>query len=406
MTAKRAVILKRIIEFYLESDEFNGIPHWQLHAEVGGNIEDINVLLEELLTEGEIVLSSGGNLNYKQYDDISRHEQLQALKNWQYAPLIIYPSEERLRDIIKHDYMDQPFTRAVSLGKPQLIPRFFEIEVLERYYQDPLFTVQNIDFWGAIREADPIDLADPGLLPSFGLAYRGSGERVLAVYLRLLSKMPAEHQQHWEEYHITEDCRIAYEYYQEAILGEQAEYRSIYEAFLAELRYINEMSMIMFNQRLFKNDHWDERPSQFRTIFRPARVNYIAFLRELGDLMLNNLNESFFKSVRLEGDKIIEPPGSIIAVFDKWLKGSIQIKCQEDFDLIFDPFKKISQVLNQPEEQIMAMEYSRQVFDLQNEWMVESYNALKMIRLLFANHPAVKDFEIPDWLFLGKVTIY
>jgi hypothetical protein len=38
--------------------------------------------------------------------------------------------------------------------------------------------------------------------------------------------------------------------------------------------------------------------------------------------------------------------------------------------------------------------------------MVESYNAIKMLRLLFANHALAKDYDMPDWLLMGKVAIY
>lgn len=208
MTTKRNVILKRIVEFYLDSPEFNGIPHWQLHAEVGGTISDINQQLEQLLEEGEIALNTLGYPNIKKYDVAPREEQLKALKNWQNERISVFPSEKHLRGVIDQEYLDQPFTRMVALGKPQLAPRYFSIGVLEQYLNDPRYIIENTEFWGSIIEAAAFEEFEPYLLPNFGLGYRENGERIIFVSLRYLAKMPAEDQMHWKSLMLPCDIRI------------------------------------------------------------------------------------------------------------------------------------------------------------------------------------------------------
>ncbi|MEN6350302.1 MAG: hypothetical protein ABFD08_13010 [Syntrophomonas sp.] len=209
MTEKRNVILKRIVEFYLDSPEFNGIPHWQLHAEVGGTISDINQQLEKLLDEGEIVLNTLGYPNIKKYDIAPGEEQVQALRNWQNERICVFPSEKLLQEIIDQDYLDQPFTRMVALGKPQLAPRYFSIAVLEQYLNDPRYMVEHTDFWGSIIEAAAFEEFEPYLLPNFGIGYRDNGERIIFVSLRYLCKMPAEDQVYWKGFMLPCDMKIA-----------------------------------------------------------------------------------------------------------------------------------------------------------------------------------------------------
>lgn len=200
MTKKRNVVLKRIVEFYFDSPEFNGIPHWQLHAEVGGAISDINQQLEQLLDEGEIILTTMGYPNIKKYDVASYQEQLQALRNWQKERICVFPSEKHLQEVIDQEYLDQPFTRLVALGKPQLVPRYFSMAVLEHYLNDPRYIVEHTDFWGSLMEAAAFEEFEPYLLPNFGLGYSNNGERVIFVCLRYLAKMPGEDQKHWKTF--------------------------------------------------------------------------------------------------------------------------------------------------------------------------------------------------------------
>ncbi|MEN6388925.1 MAG: hypothetical protein ABFD04_00795 [Syntrophomonas sp.] len=208
MNKKRNVILKRIVEFYLDSPEFNGIPHWQLHAEVGGTISDINQQLEQLLEEEEIVLNTMGYPNIKKYEVAPQEEQLRALKNWQNERISVFPSEKHLLGVIDQEYLEQPYTRMVALGKPQLVPRYFLIGVLEPYLNDPRYIVEHTDYWGSILEAAAFEEFEPYLLPNFGLGYRENGDRIIFVSLRYLSKMPAEDQLHWKGFMLHCDIRI------------------------------------------------------------------------------------------------------------------------------------------------------------------------------------------------------
>jgi len=44
------------------------------------------------------------------------------------------------------------------------------------------------------------------------------------------------------------------------------------------------------------------------------------------------------------------------------------------------------------------IKYNKEYIKEQNELIIESYESIKTIRILFANHPVVKDYKVPDWL--------
>jgi hypothetical protein len=96
VTGKKEVILKRIIEFYIDSSEFKGMPHWQLHAEVGGSIQDVNILLEELLMEKMIHIKYAGSSPANQNHERADVEEISALKNWKTHEIEVYPAKSCL----------------------------------------------------------------------------------------------------------------------------------------------------------------------------------------------------------------------------------------------------------------------------------------------------------------------
>jgi hypothetical protein len=57
--------------------------------------------------------------------------------------------------------------------------------------------------------------------------------------------------------------------------------------------------------------------------------------------MPDNLNPEFFTESKTNHDVSNESSVNSIQVFERWLKSSIQVSQQEDFELIFEPFHKI-----------------------------------------------------------------
>lgn len=66
-------------------------------------------------------------------------------------PICLYPSTAYLKD---HRNLEKfgfsHYSKKLALGEPQLKPIFFEIEVLERYYNDPRFEFELEDYSGKV----------------------------------------------------------------------------------------------------------------------------------------------------------------------------------------------------------------------------------------------------------------
>lgn len=406
-------ITNKIFDFYNNSHDFNGMPYWELEKL---HISNLDSYLLQLIGENVISVNFTINPHIKQFDFLI-DKQLEYLEKNGFSQVCFYPTEILLNKTLKTDKFDnRPFTKMLAYGKPQLMPIFFKIEILNSYVTDPRYDVEHSsDYSGMICYKSETDLEeqDQILLETFGIGYKEEHERVIVVYLRYLSDLTPEHQQRWFTYIEKSKCREVYEYYQNSILGEWAEYSSIYEAFIEELHHINNMSEKMFGKRLFIRDYKDERPEDFRTIFIPTLENYYKFVHVLDKLMSENISKEFFKGkVKLENEierkdgKIIIQPKGTIKLFEEWLKKTVKIKKEEDFDLIFKPFKMVRKLRQKPAHAINQNIYDKSYFKIQDDLIHQCYTSVRMIRLLFANHPAVKSYKVPDWLYDGKIKTF
>lgn len=166
-------------------------------------------------------------------------------------------------------------------------------------------------------------------------------------------------------------------------------------------------------KNFFLRDYKDERPENFRTIFIPTLENYHKFILVLDKLMSENISKEFFKGkvdleneiVKKDGKIIIQSKGTI-KLLEEWLRETVKIKKEEDFDLIFESFKMVRKLRQKPAHIINQNIYDKGYFRIQDDLIDKCYTSVRMIRLLFANHPAVKNYKVPDWLYDGKIKIF
>ena len=163
-------IENRIFDFFTTSGDFNGISLWSLSDEFETPIDEIVDLLKELVSEKKVSIQSSTNphiIGFQHYDIDLQIKILEDAKkivvktqkigdfvfkvpNTKF-PICLYPSKDFLnsnRDI--SDIKDSPFTLQLALAEPQLKPVFFEIEVLDRYFNDPRFNFNFKDYSGSI----------------------------------------------------------------------------------------------------------------------------------------------------------------------------------------------------------------------------------------------------------------
>lgn len=177
---------------------------------------------------------------------------------------------------------------------------------------------------------------------------------------------------------------------------------------------INNMCDKMNIPKLFKKTfkpHSNDKPDDYRTILRPTSKNFYSFIVSLEKAIVHNLNIKTFTTKGTYINTIErkyengQPKGSL-NMLSEWLKKNISTP--EDLEkLIINPLKRIRKIRQIPAHEMFSNEYDRALYKQQNEIIVNTYGAIRAIRLFFANHPLNRDIDIPEYLVTGeKIVIY
>lgn len=304
------------------------------------------------------------------------------------------------------------------MGDPQLDCRFFDLKVLEHYRNDPRYAYQTDDIQGSlsVRDkyygSDQMKEHDQVLLQQFGFGYdENVTTRVVAVLLHDLDGLTAEHQQIWKANEVTGGYFPHPDFWR-GVLGHWPERVSVFHAFIEELRQINEMSRLMERPPLFRRDFAGTgMPREFTFLIRPTLAEFNAFALLLDKLLSDNIDPAFFNGEvemetlepRGDGIMVAKPKGTITAL-KAWLEATVRFPDPSEKDAMIRRFRTVRQLRQKPAHAINENEFDQKYFRDQRELIVEAYAALRTLRLILANHPAVKGrHQVPDWLYRGEI---
>jgi len=408
-------ILKIITDYYLNSGDFNGFPLYYFDK----NYTD---LICQLIDEGKVeVLSSAFVINphIKAFRlNIDKEEQKKEVIN-NGDSVVLYPTEKYLKELNLNS--EKPFTKMLLEGQGQLKIVFFKIEILETYFQDPRYKVFWYDYRGSIVVSDEFydENLESEYIKDFGLGYHKEKlyeERVVGVFLGDLAELSLNAQLKWKANYLEnqQDYFINDGFYKNLILGEWVDEVSIYDAILDEMIIINKMCENMGIPHLFRKTyepHTFEKPEDYRIMFLPTLKNYYSFVLVLEKIIIHNINYKTFITTA----KYIKPverkdgKGNLkhsLNMMSEWLKQNISTN--EDIDkLIINPLKSIRKIRQVPAHEIYSNQYDKLLYKKQNEIILETYKAIRSIRLFFANYPGNQDIEIPEYLITGeKIRVY
>ena len=331
----------------------------------------------------------------------------------------IYPSRNHLKGVVPDTlYKDSPYSRELALGAGQLDFRAFDVSVLEFYRNDPRYFYNNNDISGWISvhdehyESEKMAKSDKALLESFGFCYSEDLDRAVAVYLRYLHDLSPEHQQIWKAKELTGNYELHPDYYRNSILGDWGTRLSIFDAFVLELVIINKMCDAMAKPHLFRKSFENSRPREFGFLLRPTLSEFNAFVHLLDKMMSDNIDKHFFEydveleeeEVRKDGKIIVKTKGTI-RLLQEWFEKHFYPEDDSPLERIFATFKKVRNIRQKPAHSIKENEFDQEYFKQQRLLMKEAYNAIRTIRLIFANHPrvAASSPAIHPFLYEGKI---
>ena len=73
---------------------------------------------------------------------------------------------------------------------------------------------------------------------------------------------------------------------------------------------------------------------------------------------------------------------------------------------MFATFKKIRKLRQKPAHSIEEDKFDQTYVKSQRDLIMKAYNAMRTLRLILANHPNVRGYQVPDWLQTGKIWTY
>jgi len=382
-------------------------------------------LINALVRENKISLtfaSHSGNPYIKRLSDLPVDDQLTRLAEEDLWTICAYPSPQAIRVAADlSTYGTRPFTRRLALAEPQLMPVFFDLQVLDRYYRDPRYHFDFHDYAGSIsittEHYDSPDVAetDKVFLQTFGIGYDSRRNRVVVAFLRYLANLSPEHQQIWNPYVVQDTCSMNSDYERAAIYGHWPEYHSAYQAFLTEQAEINKLAHLIGKPNFFRETFEEQRPKEFNPMLRPTRKNLDDFVHLLDKMLSENMNRDFFKGDiplehqvhRRDGTVEVQQLGTL-RLLEDWLSTRYHSATGEDVSReVVAPLREIRKLRQKPAHTLQDDEYGRAYPCRQDEILGEACRALTKLRLILWSHPQARGrYESPKWLDSDRVVFY
>jgi phenylalanyl-tRNA synthetase alpha subunit len=232
------------------------------------------------------------------------------------------------------------------------------------------------------------------------------------VFTRYLHDLSPEHQQIWNAKRLNGSYKLHPDYYRNAIVGAWGTKLSLFQAFLEELKHINAMAKLIGKPALFRNE-FEERPRGFSFLVRPTTKEFNDFVLLLDQTMSDNLNKDFFRgdidleseTTRPDGKIVIAQKGTI-QLLEQWFQKKMRFSDPQPFNDMLAIFREVRKARQHPAHTAEDSIFDQKIFKDQRELAVRAYDAVRTIRLMLANHPAVRDYKVPEKLFKGEIWTY
>lgn len=413
MTPEQSHTVDMVVQRYLESGDFNGLPVHSA-ASPGAGISDVI----ELIKFREVDLVRGDihpNPHIKAFDAEAPDEQIAKIEKEGLAGCL-YPTPDALsRQGIDTSNLG-PYTVALTLGAPQLSFRAFDLRALEWYRNDPRFELRSDDIHGRVIQRGGTEVAGRHVRDAldffeFGFAYNAKLDRALAAFLRYLHDLPAVQQIELNKFELEGEYQLHPDFYRTQIIGDWPEKMSIYDAFLEEKKHINEMCKLIGKPPLFRTEFRDgERPDGFGILLRPTLKEYRDFALLLDQLLSDDINKKFFESdIRTErqltddeGNKFTQSIGTI-TLLEEWIQKFFKPAEDGPMREMFSDFRAVRKERMKPAHKVEGNVFDQEYVRLQRDLIGKGYGGVHTLRMVLENHPRARGYEVPDHIRAAKV---
>jgi len=424
----KSEILQEVTNFYLGSRDFNGLPAIQLVKKVGDGWNELRPAVQELIQEDLVGVLYGDielNTHILRLGFPPKDIQISKLSTDELFHTCLYPRPNHLEKIVTPaQFAGEPYKLCMALGEPQFAFRSFDLSVLELYRNDPRYFYNNDDINGSIigvkseyYESNKMAERDQVLLQTFGFSYDEDLNRAVATYIRYLADLSPEHQQIWKMRELTGDYKLHPDYFRNTI-GDWGEKVPIFSAFINELYIVNRMAEAMSRPPLFRKDYGEygeDRPQKLSFLVRPTLEEFNGFVLLLDKLLSDNINKDFFQgevsyeseSERKDGKIVVQSKGTL-QILDDWVRKHFSTDDWEPWDESIKTMREVRRLRQKPAHAIDENLFDQRYFKEQRELIIRAYSAIRTLRLLLANHYAVRraNIKIPKWLLEGEIWTY
>lgn len=400
-------IVQEALDQYFNSGDFNGLPVAAIARRHSLSVSDLEPDIRALIDDEKIEVWFGNvhpNPHIKAFSWVTKEQQIEFLDSIGLSKqCCIYPSQSVLMTEPRvAEYSNRPYTHEIAKGAGQLDHRTFDLSVLEFYRNDPRYYYETDDINGSISieneffESEAVPKKDQVLLKTFGFAYDDEFNRFAASFIRYLADLSSEHQQIWRAKEAHGKHMLHPDYYRNNIIGDWGERVSIFEAFTEELSLINKMCSTIGRPDLFRQTFFDNRPKEFAFLLRPTLSEFNSFVLLLDKMLSDNINSAFFTDISKEHEeerpdgKIVVRQKGTIAMLEEWVRLHFKPSDPEPIDFLFQTLRKIRKLRQKPAHAVNENVFDQKYFKEQRSLVMDAYNAVRLIRLVLANHPAVR----------------
>ena len=403
--ADERMLLKRIVEHFLGSSQFNGFFI---------NFES------SFLAESAALLVQNGLVEVVSEDDFSNifilpwrinrpvREKIEAIHHAAEGHshgVCLYPTPNALKGFLKPEqFQDEPFKRRLAEGHGCLEYAYFKFEVLREYRDDPKFRFSFDDFGvsfhitnSAFIDPNETDTEKTGLRRAgfaYGFAEGKDGPiiRRIVVSLRDLTQLSSLHQQRWQTYEVPHQEGLRpHPVWLAHQMGEWVSSIGPFERFMFELRAWNELHRNAFGGDLLQTT---ERPREFGWILGPTQHEYDDFIHMLDKLLSENLKPQAFKNLGISGKDEDGKSRGTLARLDLLLKSKQVSEMQRE--IVLKPFRHVRNERAMPAHHIRQNATNPDFILQQANLLHEITTSLEWLREFWHMHPANKDWQAPD----------
>ncbi|MCK4983859.1 MAG: hypothetical protein KAS17_13100 [Victivallaceae bacterium] len=413
-------LYKIVEDQYFKSNDFNGMPIYRLTDDFDVDSNEFREVIKNAIDQEILTVTFFGNTHILALSGYPKEKIMEWFNTEDYpSHICLYPHANQLKKSIQLESLkDSPYELELAKGAGQLDYRTFDLSVLEYYRNDPRYSYETDFIRGAIRikdeyfESKSVPEHDQILLSTFGFGYDDDLNRYVVVFLRYLKGLSSEHQKVWSVKEVKGHIMPHPDYYNSCIKGDWGTKISIFEAFVQELKIINEMSLTIGKPILFRNDYYSKRPKEFGFLLRPTESEFNNFILLLDKMMSDNINKKFFNGdVDIETDieradgKIIVTQKGTIQILESWVNKYFTPRDRTSVDEMLATFREVRSLRQKPAHKVNTDSFNQNIFRKQREIIIKAYDAVRTLRLILANHPAVKKSppQISKYLYEGKI---